>query len=127
MVHDLGLLYERTIKFRNVYHDNNNKANALQPLCPTRWNVRKSSIKTTLNQYSGIIDSLKEYNELDYITNDQKDIENSLLKNIFKKYEQIKYFCIYEYFKFYICKLGYEGESFHDTNKYYCIQCYSIY
>ena len=30
----------------------------------------------TLDQYSGLIDALKEYKELDYITNDQKYIEN---------------------------------------------------
>ena len=80
VVQDLGLLYERTIKFRNVYNTNNNKAKTLKPLCPTRWTMRKSCIKTTLDQYSGIIDALKE---LDYITNDHKYIANSLLK----KYE----------------------------------------
>ena len=42
--------------------------------------LRKSCIKTTLVQYSCIIDVLKEYKELDYITNDLKYIANLLLK-----------------------------------------------
>ena len=54
VVHDLGLLYEKIIKFRNVYNTNNNKANTLKPISPTRWTA-KIMIKTTLDQYSGII------------------------------------------------------------------------
>ena len=41
-------------------------------------------------------------------------LANLLLKNMNK----IKYL-FYEYLKFDILKLGYEGESFHYTNKYY--------
>ena len=37
VVHDLGLLYEQTIKFRIVYNTNNNKAKTLKPLRQTRW------------------------------------------------------------------------------------------
>ena len=84
VVNDLGLLYERTIKFRNVYHAINQKAKKLKPLCPTRWTMRKPCIRTALDQYSGIIDALKGYKELDNITNDQKDIADSLLKNMNK-------------------------------------------
>ena len=84
VVHDEGLLYEKTIKFWNLFHDNNKKAKRLQPFCPETWTMRKSCINTTLDQYSGIIDALKEYKELDYITNDQKYIANSLLKNMNK-------------------------------------------
>ena len=36
VVHDQGLLYEQTIKFRNVYNTNNNKVKILTPICPTR-------------------------------------------------------------------------------------------
>ena len=39
-------------------------------------------INTTLDQYSGLIDALKEYKELDYITNDHKYIKNVLLNNM---------------------------------------------
>ena len=46
--------------------------------------MRKSSIKITLDQYSGLIDALKEYKELYYITYDQKYIEHLLLKNMNK-------------------------------------------
>ena len=46
--------------------------------------LRKSCIKTTLDQYSGITYALKEYKELDYITNDHKYIANLLLKNMNK-------------------------------------------
>ena len=31
--------------------------------------MRKSFIKTKLDQYSGLIDALEEYKEFDYITN----------------------------------------------------------
>ena len=40
VVHDLGLLYEKTIKFRNVYNTNNNKAKTLKPICPTRLTAK---------------------------------------------------------------------------------------
>ena len=57
--------------------------------------LRKVCIKTTLDQYSDLIDALKEYKELDYITNNQKYIENVLLKNMNKSN-----LFLYEYFKF---------------------------
>ena len=40
MVHDVGLLYEQTIKFWIVYNTNNNKAKTLKPICPTRWTAK---------------------------------------------------------------------------------------
>ena len=40
VVHDLGLLHEQTIKFRNVYNTNNNKAKTLKPIFPTRWTAK---------------------------------------------------------------------------------------
>ena len=83
MVNDLGLLYIQTIKFRNVYNTNNNKANTLKPY-PQQDGLRTLCIKTALYQYSGIIYVLKEYKVLDYITNDQKYIANILLKNMNK-------------------------------------------
>ena len=88
VVNDLGLLYEQTIKFRNLHNTNNNKAMTLTPISYWQYaqqvGLRKSCIKITLDQYSDIIDALKDYKELDYITNDQKYIANLLLKNMNK-------------------------------------------
>ena len=53
MVHDVGLLYEQTIKFNNITKQRNWNQYAQQD------GLRKSCIKTTLDQYSGLIDALK--------------------------------------------------------------------
>ena len=51
---------------------------------PKKDGLRNAGIKITIDQYSCIIDTLKEYKELDYITNDKKYIANILLKNMNK-------------------------------------------
>ena len=42
----------------HVYNTNNNKVKKLKPICQ-QDGLRKSCIKITLDQYSGLIDALK--------------------------------------------------------------------
>ena len=59
LIHEIGLLFSGTIKFRHIHSQIANEK--IIPLCPTRWTIRKYAIFKVLNNYSDIIKYLEDF------------------------------------------------------------------
>jgi hypothetical protein len=63
-VNDVGVLYKRSGKFKNIFDIGSANVyetpTTLKPICPTRWLCRYKSICTVLDQYEAVLCSLEE-------------------------------------------------------------------
>lgn len=59
---ELGVLYSRSTNYKTTFNAIASVADGsyttLKPLCPTRWLCRADAIRTILNQYEAVLDSL---------------------------------------------------------------------
>ncbi len=58
-VNELGVLFGQSGKLKDIFKGIA-RSDTIRPLCPTRWTVRTSAIRTVLNQYECIIKALAE-------------------------------------------------------------------
>jgi hypothetical protein len=84
VVHEIGLLFQGTIKFRNTYSLLSSSSNKLRPLCPTRWTVRFTAIDCVIKNYETIIAALEDFENTDTITSEQKAKAHGLLLSMSK-------------------------------------------
>ena len=65
-IHELNKLYTQSGKFKNLYlaqHGDDVETpqpGSLKPICPTRWLTRLFAVKSVLQNYSYILDALKQ-------------------------------------------------------------------
>ena len=62
-VHELGVLYKRSGKYKNIFDVATNAYDSpvtLKPICPTRWLCRTRSVTAVLDQYDAVLTSLEE-------------------------------------------------------------------
>ncbi len=65
-VNELGVLFGQSGKLKDIFkgiarsEEGEGPCHTIRPLCPTRWTVRTSAIRTVLNQYECIIKALAE-------------------------------------------------------------------
>ena len=54
---------KRKTLFSSKLTENDQTGSTIKPLCPTRWTVRAASMRSVLEQYSVIMDTMQEVNE----------------------------------------------------------------
>ena len=63
-IHELGVLYGRSSKYRAVFREvatsGEGSFTTLKPLCPTRWLCRSSALQSVIDQYEAVIESLSD-------------------------------------------------------------------
>ena len=63
-VHELGVLYGRSSKYRAVFREvatsGEGSFTTLKPLCPTRWLCRSPALQSVIDQYEAVIESLSD-------------------------------------------------------------------
>ena len=62
-VNDLGVLYKRFGKYKNLFDTSANiyeSPTTLKPICPTRWLCRVRSLVSVLDQYEAVLTILEE-------------------------------------------------------------------
>ncbi|KAJ8049944.1 Zinc finger MYM-type protein 1 [Holothuria leucospilota] len=69
-VHDLGVLYSRSGKYKAIFKDIAEQLHpgtstaSIRPLCPTRWLCRQSAVESVVNNYGTVLESLEEMSML---------------------------------------------------------------
>lgn len=66
LVHELGVLYGKSSKFRTVFDQISKSTEVfftLKPLCPTRWTVRTPALAQFFRQYESVITALEEISD----------------------------------------------------------------
>lgn len=65
-LHELGKLYKSSGKFKHLYlnlHAEDSEIRSpkqLKPICPTQWLTRSAAIKSLLDNYTDVLEALKE-------------------------------------------------------------------
>lgn len=87
-VNELGVLFSRTIKFRNILKhstvDNGRSPKKLRPLCPTRWTVRHKALQDVVDSYQLVLQSLNDFLESPNVSQEQKAKASGLLHTLKK-------------------------------------------
>jgi hypothetical protein len=67
IVHELGVLYSRSSKYRAVFRkvatSSEGSLTTLKPLCPTRWLCRTPALQAVINQYTVVLESLADLSQ----------------------------------------------------------------
>ena len=59
-MNDIGVLFSKSGKFRDLYQSIDNDKTRLKSICPTRWTVKCKVIPVVLNNYLDIINALDQ-------------------------------------------------------------------
>jgi len=66
-VHELGLLYGRSSKYRAVFREvatsGEGSFTTLKLLCPTRWLCRSPALQSVIDQYEAVLESLSDMSQ----------------------------------------------------------------
>ena len=66
-VHELGLLYGHSSKYRAVFREvatsGEGSFTTLKPLCPTRWLCRSPALQSVIDQYEAVLESLYDMSQ----------------------------------------------------------------
>ena len=60
IVNDIGVLFSKSGKFRDLYQSFDNDKTRFKSTCPTIWTVRCKAISAVLNNYLDIINALEK-------------------------------------------------------------------
>ena len=63
-LNELGVLIQRSIKFRDIIGQNSCFDHMIRPICPTHWLCRNENIRRLLGQYPSILSVLEEMSSL---------------------------------------------------------------